>query len=143
MTMSTTRSKRTRRPRGDHAQLRKLLVQRREELLRQMHDELDDSRPDRVGARFDDIADRATDSLYDELAQGFAEIATADIHRIERALEKMDRKTYGTCEICGKPIPQARLRLLPFAELCVACQQEMEEEATGVEIGVDARYRRN
>lgn len=108
-----------------------------------MHDELDDSRPDRVGARFDDIADRATESLYDELAQGFAEIATADIRRIERALEKMDRKTYGTCEACGKPIPQARLRMLPFAELCVACQQELEDETSGIKRGARTPHRRD
>ena len=46
----------------------------------------------------------------------------------------MERRTYGRCEACGKPIPQARLRMLPFAEMCVQCQREAEEEA-----GADAR----
>ena len=42
---------------------------------------------------------------------------------------KIDEGTYGTCEGCGSPIPPARLRLLPFAELCVTCQREEEEAA--------------
>lgn len=134
---------RQRHTKTDYASIRDLLLRRREELVEQMHGELADSRADRVGARFDDVADRASDSLYSELAQGVAEIATADLHRIERALARIDERTYGRCEICGKPIPKARLRLLPFADLCVRCQQEVEDEAAAAEYGALSEHRHN
>ncbi|MFP4056568.1 MAG: TraR/DksA family transcriptional regulator [Candidatus Brocadiia bacterium] len=114
--------------------LRKALLKRREQLLEGMNEELAASRPDTLGARFDDVADRASEALYDDLAQGYAEIASANLRKINRAIERMDDGTYGLCETCGAPIPAARLRLLPFAHLCVECQrrEEAEEAAANV-----------
>jgi DnaK suppressor protein len=48
--------------------------------------------------------------------------ARAAIDEIDRALEKIDAGTYGACERCGQPIPEARLEALPHAALCVACK---------------------
>jgi RNA polymerase-binding transcription factor DksA len=48
--------------------------------------------------------------------------ATAAVEEIDDALRKLDRKTYGGCERCFRPIPKARLQALPFARLCVACK---------------------
>jgi DnaK suppressor protein len=48
--------------------------------------------------------------------------ARSAIMEIDRATIKIEAGTYGTCEQCGKPIPQARLKALPYAALCVACK---------------------
>ncbi len=40
---------------------------------------------------------------------------------VERALEKLDEGTYGTCDRCGVPISPERLEAIPSAVLCVAC----------------------
>ena len=48
--------------------------------------------------------------------------ALAAISEIDRALRKLDVGTYGVCEQCGQPIPQARLKALPYAALCVSCK---------------------
>jgi DnaK suppressor protein len=48
--------------------------------------------------------------------------ARAAVAEIDRALTKIDQGTYGNCEQCGRAIPQARLRALPYAALCVACK---------------------
>ncbi|HEX7443292.1 MAG TPA: TraR/DksA family transcriptional regulator [Acidimicrobiales bacterium] len=48
--------------------------------------------------------------------------ASAAVEEIDDALRKIDRKSYGGCERCFKPIPKARLQALPFARLCVACK---------------------
>ena len=48
--------------------------------------------------------------------------AQAKATEIEAALARVDAGTYGTCESCGKPIPQARLEAVPEATLCVACK---------------------
>lgn len=48
--------------------------------------------------------------------------ARATVAEIDRALAKIDDGTYGVCEQCGQPIPEARLEALPYAALCVACK---------------------
>jgi DnaK suppressor protein len=48
--------------------------------------------------------------------------ARGAIAEIDRALAKINAGTYGRCEQCGNPIPQARLKALPYAALCVACK---------------------
>lgn len=40
---------------------------------------------------------------------------------VEDALAKLDDGTYGSCESCGQPIPEARLEAMPAARLCIAC----------------------
>jgi RNA polymerase-binding protein DksA len=41
------------------------------------------------------------------------------LRKIDRALARMDEGTYGICSRCGKPIEKARLRALPYADLCI------------------------
>ena len=39
--------------------------------------------------------------------------------KIERALTRLDEGTYGICTRCGKPIEKARLKALPYVDLCI------------------------
>ena len=39
--------------------------------------------------------------------------------KIDRALTRMAGGTYGVCSRCGKPIEKARLRVLPYVDLCI------------------------
>jgi DnaK suppressor protein len=48
--------------------------------------------------------------------------AQARVAEIDAAIGRVDAGTYGRCESCGKPIPHARLEVLPEATLCVACK---------------------
>ena len=43
------------------------------------------------------------------------------IRLVDKALVRLDEGSYGQCEVCGKPIPEARLEVIPWAETCVAC----------------------
>jgi len=45
---------------------------------------------------------------------------------IDRALGRIDDGTYGLCESCGNPIPEARLEAVPYAALCMSCQASQE-----------------
>ena len=48
--------------------------------------------------------------------------AQARVAEIDAALARVEAGTYGLCEACGKPIPHARLEVLPEATLCVSCK---------------------
>jgi RNA polymerase-binding protein DksA len=41
------------------------------------------------------------------------------MRKIQRALVRMDEGTYGVCSRCGKPIEKARLKALPYVDLCI------------------------
>jgi RNA polymerase-binding transcription factor DksA len=47
---------------------------------------------------------------------------------VARALERLERGEYGTCEACGQPIGDARLAARPAARLCLRDQELAEAE---------------
>jgi len=48
------------------------------------------------------------------------------LSNIEHALLKISEQSYGTCDICGDPIPEPRLEALPWAATCIACQEDLD-----------------
>lgn len=52
---------------------------------------------------------------------GQVEASRAELQRIEAAVLRVEKETFGVCVACGRPIPEVRLRVRPFAETCVAC----------------------
>lgn len=128
--MSDRHVRGTQRERSRTAWLRRALMERRRDLVRQVEGQLTYRRGGRSGADFGDICDRAADAFHDEMAHGLAEIATADLRMIDYAISKLDNRTYGLCEVCGRRIPEARLRALPFADLCVDCKRDEEAAAS-------------
>lgn len=41
--------------------------------------------------------------------------------KVQHARKRVDEGGYGICEVCGEPIPVARLEALPHATTCVSC----------------------
>ena len=54
-------------------------------------------------------------------AEALAESLKETLSDVERALSKLDAGTYGACELCGKPIGEARLEAVPAARRCITC----------------------
>jgi DnaK suppressor protein len=52
--------------------------------------------------------------------------------KIDEAIRRLEDGVYGTCADCGEEIAEARLKALPFATLCVRCQEEQEEKEAHV-----------
>ncbi|MBI2204436.1 MAG: TraR/DksA family transcriptional regulator [Candidatus Rokubacteria bacterium] len=49
-----------------------------------------------------------------------------ELQNVNRALADLEAGRYGTCEDCGEEISAKRLKALPFAMRCIACQSSME-----------------
>jgi RNA polymerase-binding transcription factor len=64
----------------------------------------------------------------DEVAAAVVERRARELEEVTRALEDIDAGRYGVCADCGREIAEARLRVLPFATRCVACQAIVESE---------------
>lgn len=75
----------------------------------------------------DHMGDVAT-TVFDQERDLSLERNTRDIlARVNEALRKIDESTYGICTSCGRPIDEARLRALPWADLCIDCKQKEEK----------------
>ena len=48
--------------------------------------------------------------------------------RIEAALERLANDRYGRCQNCNQRIDPERLEILPYAELCIGCQRQLERQ---------------
>lgn len=92
-------------------------LERERDLLREKVQELDAKGDDlEYDVNFADSAQVAAEMgenrvLYDQLRR--------DLDDIEKALERMDAGTYGTCEVCGAEIPAARLEVMPATRVCI------------------------
>ena len=66
-----------------------------------------------------------------------AEADSQELARIDAALLRHRKKSFGVCKSCEKDIPVARLRAVPHAERCVACQEKVDDGETDDEPGSD------
>ena len=73
-------------------------------------------------------ADMGTETFEREKDLSILEQVEAELADVEHALRRLDEGTYGTCEVCGKVIPEERLEALPATRLCLEHQAEAERE---------------
>ncbi|MDQ3430933.1 MAG: TraR/DksA family transcriptional regulator, partial [Actinomycetota bacterium] len=74
----------------------------------------------------DDQADAGSKAFEREHEMSLANNTRDLLAQGERAMQRIDDGTYGSCESCGNPIGKERLRFFPRATLCVACKQREE-----------------
>jgi len=78
----------------------------------------------------EDEGDLATISHNKELLYNLHESDFQRLKSIQEALKRMDRGEYGECVRCGEDINEKRLMAVPWATLCIQCQEEAEREGT-------------
>jgi RNA polymerase-binding transcription factor len=67
------------------------------------------------------VGEGTTEAVERMSTTATARSLTASIADIDRALAKLDEGTYGSCDLCGGPIGEARLEALPAVSTCVSC----------------------
>jgi RNA polymerase-binding transcription factor DksA len=75
------------------------------------------------------MADYGTNVYERERLMTFEQEMRDRVREIEDALQRMDDGTYGDCERCGKQIPLARLRVMPFSRYDIDCQEIVDAQA--------------
>ncbi len=87
------------------------------------------SDPQHEGNTSGDSADDA-DAMFDaEMTFSLADNERDIVRQIDNALARVDAGSYGICEVCGEQIEPERLRVLPYATLCLKDQRQREQEA--------------
>lgn len=106
-------------------EISKELVRLKEELAK-VELEMDDLIHSSSEGAGDDQADAGTKTFEREHEMSLVINARDMVLQTERALERIDTKTYGLCEECGNTIGKARLQVFPRATLCMICKAKEE-----------------
>ncbi len=111
-------------PAKEKNEIRKNLMQLRENFSNQIHSLEGDSlkRQDEVNTVED-----GTDAFERQLSLNLASSEQDSLFDVENAMRRLDDDTYGICEACTNRIEAPRLRALPFVRLCIKCQSDMEK----------------
>ena len=76
------------------------------------------------------MADVATDAYDREFSLGLASNERQSLYELDDAFKKMEEGAFGICEECKSLITKTRLKAVPFARLCVKCQEKKEKRRT-------------
>ena len=74
------------------------------------------------------MADVGTDNFDHEFTLGLIENEEEELREIDAALERLEKGTFGLCERCKATIPKSRLKIIPYAKLCIQCKRGEEHE---------------
>jgi DnaK suppressor protein len=115
MTDATTRN----------AILREILSDRRRELHNEVQNRIGDGRTDRqMGVRVD--LDAADADIQGDTVVALLQMRAETLTHINEALFLLEAGQYGSCLECEGKISERRLRALPFAVRCQACEERYE-----------------
>lgn len=122
--------------RREVTELRRMLDQERERLMAEL-ETMEEHTPEveeqvgmDIGGGYDeDLADVASVTFEREKSVALESSVQHMLTQVEEALQRIEEGTYGRCLRCGNFIDYARLKVLPYATLCIRCK-ELEEKAS-------------
>ncbi len=108
---------------------KKKLLERKQELNHKLSEFYSESKEVETGI-VQDLGDEAESSYTREFLLSLSDTERKQVALIDKALKRVETADFGICESCGVNIGKKRLNVVPWAPLCIACQQKEEEEAS-------------
>lgn len=107
-------------------EMEKVLLKKRVEILDGIAKSNEDFKAmsEQMGAK--DSIDMSVETLVLKKMEAINQHDAAVLRSIDHAITRIHEGNYGSCLKCGCKIPEARLRALPYAVLCVNCKNEEE-----------------
>jgi RNA polymerase-binding transcription factor DksA len=103
------------------------LLDLRDQLLHQMSGLAKESAQELPGYSLH-MADSGTDNFDRDFALSLLSADQDSVYEIEEALKRIEKKTYGICELTGKAIPKSRLEAIPWTRFTVEAQAQLEKD---------------
>jgi DnaK suppressor protein len=108
-------------------ELRKMLEDRRRELMTEVQGKMRDVRS--MDGKDREVLDQGESSevdIQEDIEFALIQMKSETLTKIDAALRRLEEGTYGNCFECDEEISEARLRALPFAVRCKDCEQARE-----------------
>ncbi len=115
------------RVRTQWAKYYKRLLELRDQLTQQMNGLAEESAQEMAGYSLH-MADSGTDNFDRDFALSLLSSDQDAVYEIEEALKRIEKNTFGICELTGKPIPRKRLEAIPWTRFTVEAQAQLERE---------------
>ena len=115
--------------RDRYAELRRILDERRREIMSEVHEKIRDVRSEGANSPTSGVLDAAETSeadIQDDIEFALIQMKAETLTKIEEALRRLEEGTFGYCFECGEEISERRLRALPFAVRCKDCEEARE-----------------
>lgn len=109
------------------ADLKRMLIDRREEVRVEIRNRVPGTRGDRPSDAGEEL-ERAEASTQGDIELALVRMGLQTMARIDDALLRLDAGKYGSCLECAREISELRLRALPFAVRCQACEERREQD---------------
>jgi len=116
-------------------EFKKMILKKKDEVLDEIQHISDDTLKKSQKEASGDIsgytyhmADVATDTYDREFSLGLASNGRELLYELEDALKRIEDGSFGICEGCKCVITKGRLKAVPNARFCVACQQKKEKK---------------
>ena len=74
-----------------------------------------------------DTEEQSVDDFIQEVDFALMEMKSLTLRKIDEAIHRLEQGRYGVCVECGSDIAEARLKAVPFADLCRECQEQQEQ----------------
>lgn len=103
------------------------LMDLRERLVAQMNGLAKESAEEMAGYSLH-MADSGTDNFDRDFALSLLSSDQDAMYEIEEALKRIEKNTFGICELTGKQIPRARLEAIPWTRFTVEAQAQLERD---------------
>lgn len=110
---------------GWRDKIKEMLFQMKKELLQGVDQSIKDE-SDYLKNDVGDFYDHASNDRDRELALTFTDRERAKLVQIDEALKRIEEGGYGECDNCMDEIGEDRLKVMPFAKLCLSCKIELE-----------------
>ena len=96
-------------------------LQQLTELQEELSNRLESLSTDRSKSHSIDSSEQAVERENDEVIDQLESDARKELEQVKLAIQRLDNGTYGVCVKCEEEISPARLKALPFVELCINC----------------------
>lgn len=110
-----------------YSELRKMLEERRRELMTEVQGRMRDVRSAEGKDR--EVLDQGESSevdIQDDIEFALMQMKSETLNKVDAGIRRLEENTYGNCFECGDEISHARLRALPFAVRCKDCEEARE-----------------
>ncbi len=74
-----------------------------------------------------DLADKASSAYTKEFLYSLSNTDREVLQKVDDALQRINKATFGTCVECGKDLDKKRLEAVPWASHCRSCQEKVEK----------------
>jgi RNA polymerase-binding transcription factor len=127
--MKSTKSSKSQMNGDRYQDLKKMLEDRRREILSEVQEKIRDARTEGNWGKLNEVLDDGESSeadIQEDIEFALIQMKAETLHKIDEALARLEEGAYGYCFECAEEISEQRLRALPFAVRCKDCEAARE-----------------